>query len=135
MACYDVYTLIKIGIDRRGLLQPLHLCVQEMFHSEASKKVEQSLRHCSYMGTVPPRRYILCGNSLGVWSKGNDDFKTRHGITCTSCYLPESVSYRAMGRSILSSLYTLATTACSRNFFLVEDLFNAHLALFIRRMT
>ena len=42
-----------------------------------------------------------------MWSKGNDDFKIRHGITCTSCYFPESVSYRAMGRSILSLHYIL----------------------------
>ena len=42
-----------------------------------------------------------------MWSKGNDDFKTRHGITCTSCYFPESVSYRAMGRSILTLHYIL----------------------------
>ena len=44
---------------------------------------------------------------MGVWSKGNDDFKIRHGITCTSCYFPESVFYRAMGRSILSLHYIL----------------------------
>ena len=44
---------------------------------------------------------------MGVWSKGNNDFKIRHGITCTSCYFPESVFYRAMGRSILSLHYIL----------------------------
>ena len=48
---------------------------------------------------------------MGVWSKGNDDFKIRHGITCTSCYFPESVSYREMGRSILSLHYILLVIA------------------------
>ena len=42
-----------------------------------------------------------------MWSKGADDFKIRHGITCRSCYFPESVSYKAMGRSILSLHYIL----------------------------
>ena len=28
MACYDVYTLIKIGIDRQGLLPPLPQCLK-----------------------------------------------------------------------------------------------------------
>ena len=37
-AHYDVYTLIKIGIDHQGLLPPLSQCLQEMLHSEASKK-------------------------------------------------------------------------------------------------
>ena len=51
----------------------------------------------------PPTSSLYClQNSLGVWSKGNDDFKISHGITCTSCYFPESVSYWAMGRLILS---------------------------------
>ena len=45
---------------------------------------------------------------MGVWSKGDDDFKIRHGITCTSCYFPESVFYRAMGRSILSLHYAVS---------------------------
>ena len=56
----------------------------------------------------PPTSSLYClRNSLGVWSKGNDDFKLPHGITCTSCYFPESVSYWAMGRSILSLHYIL----------------------------
>ena len=106
-ARYDVNTLIKIGIDRHGLLQLLPQGLQEMLHCEEGEKVEL-LRHSSLnLGTLPPRCYIVCGNSLGVWSKGNDDFKIRHGITCTSCYFPESVSYRAMGRSILSLHYIL----------------------------
>ena len=45
-ACYDVYTLIKIGIDRQGLLQLLPQGLQEMLHSEEGEKVEL-LRHCS----------------------------------------------------------------------------------------
>ena len=57
------------------------------------------------LGTLPPCHCIVCGNSLGVQSNGNVDFKLHHGITCTSCYFPESVSYRAMGRSILSLHY------------------------------
>ena len=44
-ARYDVYTLIKIG-DRRGLLQPLPQCLEEMLHSEEGEKVEL-LRHSS----------------------------------------------------------------------------------------
>ena len=56
----------------------------------------------------PPTSSLYClRNSLGVWSKGNDDFNLPHGITCMSCYFPESVSYRAMGRSILSLHYIL----------------------------
>ena len=43
----DVSTLIKIGIDRRGLLPPLPQCLQEFLHSEASEKLEWSLRHSS----------------------------------------------------------------------------------------
>ena len=46
-ARYDVYTLIKIGFDRLGLLPPLHQGLQEILHSEASEKLEQSLRHSS----------------------------------------------------------------------------------------
>ena len=45
-ARYDVYTLIKIGIDRRGLLQLLPQGLQEMLHCEEGEKVEL-LRHCS----------------------------------------------------------------------------------------
>ena len=45
-----------------------------------------------------------------MWSKGNDDFKIPHGIMCTSCYIPESVSYRAMGRSMLPLHYILLVT-------------------------
>ena len=109
MAHNDVCTPIIIGIDRRGLFPPLPQCLQEILHRETSKKLERSLRHSSYnMSTFPPRRYIVCGNSLGVQSNGNVDFKIRHDITCTSRYFPESVSYRAMGRLItLSSLFTL----------------------------
>ena len=40
MARYDVYTLIKIGIDRQGLLLPLPQCLQEILHSEASENLE-----------------------------------------------------------------------------------------------
>ena len=36
-ARYDVYTLIKIDIDRRGLLPPLPQCLQEILHSEVSE--------------------------------------------------------------------------------------------------
>ena len=45
-ARYDVYTLIKIGIDRQGLLLPLPQCLEEMLHSEEGEKVEL-LRHSS----------------------------------------------------------------------------------------
>ena len=45
-ARYDVYTLIKIGIDRRGLLQLLPQGLQEMLHSEEGEKVEL-LWHCA----------------------------------------------------------------------------------------
>ena len=45
-ARYDVYTLIKVGIDRRGLLQHLPQCLEEMLHSEEGEKVEL-LRHSS----------------------------------------------------------------------------------------
>ena len=41
-ARYDVYTLIKIGIDRQGLLQLLPQGLQEMLHSEEDEK-----EHCS----------------------------------------------------------------------------------------
>ena len=56
---------------------------------------------------LPPCPYIVFGNNLGVWSKGTHDFKIRHGITCASCYIPESVSNRDMGHLILSLHYIL----------------------------
>ena len=106
-ARYNVYTLVLIV----GFLPPLPQCLQEILHSETSDKLEWSLRHSSWnLGTLPPRPYIVCGNSLGVWSKGNDDFKICHGITCMSCYFPESVSYWAMGRSIPSLHYIFLIT-------------------------
>ena len=43
MARYDVNTLINIGIDRQGLLPPLPQCLQEILHSEASKKTGAEL--------------------------------------------------------------------------------------------
>ena len=55
---------------------------------------------------------VVCWNSLGVQSNGNIDFKIHHSIMCMSRYFPDSVSYRAIGRVILSSLllFTLAKT-------------------------
>ena len=94
-ARYDVSTLIKIGIDRRGLLPPLPQCLQKSSIAKQAKNWSRAYGTVARIGTLPPRPYIVCGNSVGVWSK-NDDFKIRHGITCTSCYFPESVSYRAM---------------------------------------
>ena len=97
MAHYDVYTLIKIGIDRRGLLSPLpHVFIakQAKYWSGAYGTAARTY--------LPSHPYIVCGNSLGVWFTGTDDLKICHGITCRSCYFPESVSYRAMGCSILS---------------------------------
>ena len=41
MARYDVYTLIKIGIDRRGLLPSLPQCLQEILRSEESEKLAE----------------------------------------------------------------------------------------------
>ena len=43
-------------------------------------------------------------------SNRNVDVKIHHGITCTLRFFPESVSYRAMGRSILSLHYLLLNT-------------------------
>ena len=41
-ACYDVYTLIKTGIDRRCYFH-LCPCLQEILNSEAREKLERSL--------------------------------------------------------------------------------------------
>ena len=61
----------------------------------------------------PPTSPLYClQNSPGVWSTETDDFKLPHGITCMSCYFPESVSYWAMGRSILSLHYILLVQVC-----------------------
>ena len=49
-----------------------------------------------------------------MWCNGNDDFKIPHGITYTSCYFPESVSYKGYGAfDTLSSLFTLASSGCN----------------------
>ena len=54
-ARYDVYTLIKIGIDRRGLLQPLPQCLQEMLHSEKAAELT-ALQLVRY----PPTSSLYC---------------------------------------------------------------------------
>ena len=90
MARYDVYTLIKIGIDRRGFLPPLPQCFQQILHSEVK----------NWSGA-----YGTAARTLGVRSNGNVDLKIHHGITCTSCYFPESVSYTDFGCLILSLHY------------------------------
>ena len=36
-ACYDVYTLIKIGVDPQGLLPRLPQCLQEILHVKQAK--------------------------------------------------------------------------------------------------
>ena len=74
-------------------------------HPLRSRSIHQNAANCMTI------RFRYIAQPRGVrktyCARSRNDVKIRHGITCRSCYFPKSVSYRAMGRSILSLHYIL----------------------------
>ena len=108
MARYDVYTLIKVGIDRRGLVPPLLHCLQEILHAKQVKNWSRA--YSTAARTSVPSHLVAILFAGIVWGCGSTETLTSKYVTASRArHVLKSVSYRAMGRSILSLHYILLT--------------------------